>query len=299
MSATFWIIEFSTYAYCAWCLYDSWKRGHQWLLTLIAAAVFGVGVELYFLTTEDGNQKGAYYTYGQFAVMLGWAQHKVPLWVGLGWGCILYASVWTAELLSEGGPVRPLAAGLLALNIDLSLDPIAEQLGFWQWHHVPEINYYNVPFDNFLGWMLIVGSYSWSSALLFRKVPLSWKWRGYWIPFAALVPALALTMLGQWLLNWIYGWAGNQALPFMVLTGASTIGAVYYGARARRNRAPNPVALAMPLYFHALLFVMLIVTGAYRSNATLIVVIPVCLFVGFTAFAWPSIDKLFPTNTTR
>ncbi len=294
MTTPFYVVEFGTYLFAACCCYDAWKKGIRWLLVLVAATLFGLGAELFFLVSEHDSLQGASYSYGQFVAMIGWSQFEVPLWVGLGWGCIVYACIWTAELLSPRLSVRPVIAGLLAINVDLSLDPIAEHFGFWKWHNVPAQNYYGVPFDNFLGWLLIVGSYTWSLAILSRSLPRSWKGQDYWLPFAGLIPALLVTMLGQQALNLIYAWGGNQEIPFVVICAAATAIAVHFGVRASRDRKPHWVILALPVYFHLLLLSLLLCLGAYRALASLLVVIPMSLFVGFIAFAWPYLDHLFP-----
>lgn len=294
MTAPFYFIEFATYLFALFCWYNAWKSGRRWFFSVIAATLFGIGAEIFFLYTEHQSLQGAHYTYGTFLAMVGWSQFKVPLWVGIGWGCIAYVCARTAGLLTEHLAIRPMVAGLLAMNIDLSLDPVAEHFGFWKWHNAPALGYFGVPFDNFIGWIMIVGSYAWSLGLLERKLPSTCKGQDYWAPFLALVPALATTMLGQQVLNWIYAWAGGQAIPFVVICAVLTATSIYSGVTASRDGRPQWTIVALPVYYHAVQLGLLLFAGAYRALPALLVVIPCSLFVGFTATAWPYLDRIFP-----
>jgi uncharacterized membrane protein len=294
MPISFYVIELGCDAFALYCLYNAWKQGTRWLVTVIAASIFGIAVELYFTNTEPGSTH-SYYTYGKFLVMVGWTVEKVPLWVGLGWGSIVYASIWTADRLKIPLIAKTTLAGLLAVNIDLSLDPIAELMGFWTWHNVtPKENYYGVPFDNFLGWLMIVGSYAFCLLLLFDKLPSHWKSTQYWVPVVAILPAILLTAGGQLALDQIYQLAHQQIGPFMVIIALAIGVTVTFGHCYRRDLEPNPCVLSLPVFYHLLLLGELVFTGKYRTDASLVVIIPVDLFVAFTAFAWYSLDRIFP-----
>lgn len=295
MPASFYVIEFGCCAFALGCYINAWKQGRRWFMTILAATLFGLGVELFFLWSEYGSTKNAYYTYGNFMVMIGWSKYKVPLWVGLGWGSIAYASIWSANRLNIPIGGKTALSALLAVNIDLSLDPIAELMGFWTWHNAPAANYYGVPFDNFLGWLMIVGTYALSLLFLFDKIPKTWKGVEYWVPFVAMVPALLLTAGGQWILNKVYAWAGQQVVPFMAIIGVAVAISVYWGCRNPRNLEPNWCVLALPVFYHLLLLGIIILTGKYLTMASLVVIVPVDLFLAFTAFAWNSLDRIFPT----
>ena len=299
MTASYYLIEFATYVFACGCWYSAYRNGRRWLSTVVAATLFGLSAEIYFLYSEHASLQGAHYSYGQFIAMVGWGQYKVPLWVGLGWGCIAYACVWTAGLLTKRISVIATIAGLLAMNIDLSLDPVAQHFGFWTWHNVPQLSYFGVPFDNFLGWVMIIGGYAWALTLLERRVPASWKGQDFWVPMVALVPALVVTVVGQQLLNWTYRIAGNQAIPFVLICGALTAFAIYYGVAADRNGRPQWVIVALPVYFHGVQLSLLLFAGGYRALPALIVVIPVSLFVGFTVTAWPYLDRIFPETARQ
>ncbi len=287
-------MEFTCFVFSGWCLVDAWRRGRRWVVTLLAAVLFGLAAELFFLVTEAGSPR-SHYTYGDFLVMLGWGPYLVPLWVATGWGTIVYASLWTVERLHLPILARTAVASLLAVNIDLSLDPVAELLGFWHWHNVPSGNYCGVPFDNFLGWLMIVGTYVFSWLALFARVPTRWAHRDYWLPLAALVPALLATAVGQLLLNAIYSWSGQQTVPFLVIASGVIAVAGYHGRSSRRDHATNRFVLTLPVFFHLMLLGILLYTGLYAEQAFLVVLIPLNLLIGFSAHAWWSLERLCPT----
>src|SRR5947208_340768 len=139
MHWSFSVIELSVFALAVVLLLHAKRQGNQSLSTLLVGIVFGPTLELLLV-----SRAGSSYRNGAFRVRLGF-EHKEPRWVGSGWGSMLYAASWTAYRLSLPRFLRPLAVGLLAVNIDLSLDPIAEKLGFWTWLQPPAVNLYGVP----------------------------------------------------------------------------------------------------------------------------------------------------------
>jgi len=153
MSWSFIVMELCVFALALVLVPHARKQGRQWVSTYACGVLFGTTIEMLLVSGASAS-----YRYGEFLVMLGPAGKEVPLWVGVGWGAILYAASWTAYRLKLPRLLRPLAAGVLAVNIDLSLDPIAHHLGYWVWLKAPPVNLYGVPFDNFLGWFGIVAS---------------------------------------------------------------------------------------------------------------------------------------------
>src|SRR5262249_48191722 len=93
----------------------------RWILTLLFATGLGLSVEHAISTGEHPS-----YCYSP-KFFSPWG---VPLWVGVGWGMVIYASQWTAERLYVTLPFEGLVTGFLAVNVDLSLDPVATGCGF-------------------------------------------------------------------------------------------------------------------------------------------------------------------------
>ena len=85
---------------------------------------------------------------------------EVPLMVGVGWGVIIYSVRLFSDSTNLSVWVRPILAGLLALNIDLAVDTVAIRLGMWNWGMGFEREYFGVPFANFWAWFWVVFSFS-------------------------------------------------------------------------------------------------------------------------------------------
>jgi len=140
------------------CLAHARRRGWAVVWQLIAGVVFGLLLE--WSTIEQFHL----YTYGRFLIMLG----EVPLPVGIAWGVIIYSARQFSNATSLPEWARPVLDGLLALNIDLSMDAIAIRLGFWHWGIGINQQYFGVPYGNFWAWFWVVFFFSASLRLLTR-----------------------------------------------------------------------------------------------------------------------------------
>jgi bisanhydrobacterioruberin hydratase len=86
----------------------------------------------------------------------------VPLWVELGWIIValsLFMLLREVLLPRQGPLVRALVVGLLAVNIDAMIDPIAVANRLWVWLG-PSYYVLGVPFYNWMGWFLLVFFYT-------------------------------------------------------------------------------------------------------------------------------------------
>jgi len=291
MPWSFPVIEFSVLALSLVLLSHAKDEGKQWLSTYVCGILFGTSIELLLV-----SRAGASYRYGHFLIMLGPAGKQVPLWVGVGWGAILYAATWTAQRLQLPRWLRPLAAGLLAVNIDMSLDPIAEKLGFWSWLRPPAVNLYGVPFDNFLGWFAIVASYSFYVREGFARVKPNEKKSYLWIPPLAALLALVTMVAVGWLADRAYALFGSQTPVFVGVFAGSWVLTYQFAKRSRRDLPFSARILAVPVVLNALLWGLLFATKSFESEllSSLIVFIPINFVVGFFGYAWVSLDTLFP-----
>ena len=108
--------------------FDARKQGLRWISILGSGMLFGLGIEWVILHGDSPS-----YFYGkQFLLDPG----GLPIWIGIGWGSIIYAATWTAYQLKLPAWLAPFAAGYLAVNIDLSFDPVAADREFWTWQFV-------------------------------------------------------------------------------------------------------------------------------------------------------------------
>jgi hypothetical protein len=163
-----------------WLAWDIRKanRGQRWVATMLGGMIFGWAVE--FINTHDLVSKQHIYCYPSphtyadlFGLQIPVDVGGVPYWVFVGWGGIIYAATWTAQRLHLHPWARPFAAAFLAASIDFSLDPVSALMRFWSWDGIP-VSFDGVPYDNFIGWYLIVFVYSATAAWLLRI----WKGRG-------------------------------------------------------------------------------------------------------------------------
>ena len=83
----------------------------------------------------------------------------VPLAVVAVWAAVISAAMAIAVRRGAARPLaRAAAAALLALGVDLAMEPVAVRAGLWQW--TPPGAWLGVPLGNFVGWAVIVGSYT-------------------------------------------------------------------------------------------------------------------------------------------
>ncbi|MCB9684965.1 MAG: carotenoid biosynthesis protein [Alphaproteobacteria bacterium] len=282
-------VELFAAACCGMCWIDAWRQGRRWLALCVVALGFSLGAEAFYLATEGPGSPGVYYEYGDFLAVIDAGPVHLPIWIGLGWSSILYASIWTVDQLAQRWWIRPITAGLLAVDIDLSLDPLAEQLGWWTWHQVGEVHYFGVPFDNFVGWWMIVAFFGgawWALGDLAARR----GWRGWelWTPVAAIPIALGLIAACQWLLvHAVYPAVGEPG-GFLLVFGSALLSVAFGLKGARRDHPPNLAVMGLPVLFHGFLLAMLVLH--LPANAALVVAIPAHLVLGAIVFAWPSLD---------
>jgi len=172
------LFELIIYIQLTLCLFQAWKQGTADLLRLFAGILYGVLLELATI-----RQLHAYH-YGEFLIMV----LDVPLCVGIAWGCILYSVMEFSDASSVPYWARPILDGLLALNIDLTLDAVAVRLGFWDWGQGLKFQYFGVPYANFWAWFWVVFSFSLGYRLLAHREDWIVRWLS---PLMALIFGLA------------------------------------------------------------------------------------------------------------
>jgi hypothetical protein len=243
------------YALFLLALRHAWRRGSVVVWQLLAGVFFGLALE--WATIRQLNA----YHYGRFLIMFG----NVPLPIGIAWGTILYACRIYSNAMQIPPWSRPFLDGLLALNIDLSMDAIAIRLGFWNWGQGLHFQYFGVPWANFWAWFWVVFCFS-AGLRLALHLP---GWSGRW-----LAPALAFLIgmggvLGTNALI-VFVVPPGLRLPVIVMTllGALLVVlAVWRGSRAKRKRKPIMAAAAGPSALVPLVFHLYFLTGGLISGA--------------------------------
>jgi hypothetical protein len=239
-------LELTVYALFAACFRHAWRRGPHVAWQLVAGVIFGVLLELATI------QQLQAYRYGRFLVMVA----DVPLSVGVAWGCIIYSARLFSDSSSLPLAARPIFDGLLALNIDLSMDALAIRLGMWNWGLGLQSGYFGVPYANFWAWFWVVFSFSFGLRLLTYRD----GWAAHWLgPFGAILIGLIGVIGTNALILFLVPIGGY--LPSILLLFAVAIGLVL-GLRPRLAvRAVHPLAFWVPFVFHAYFLVAGLLSG--------------------------------------
>lgn len=250
--------ELAIYLQFAICLLHAWKHGKANLLRLFAGIVFGVILELATI-----RQLSAY-EYGQFLIMV----LDVPLCIGVAWGCILYSVMEFSDATSLPYFLRPVLDGLLALNIDLSLDAVAIRFGFWDWGQGLTSQYFGVPYANFWAWFWVIFFFSMGYRLFARRGELTRTWAA---PFAALIVGLLGVLGTNALIAFIVSDALRPAVVFSLLIAALVL-VIVLRPRYYLHSVP-----ALTFWVPAITHVYVLVAGLISG---LILDPPFLLFVG-------------------
>lgn len=113
-----------------------------------------------------GEVQGTYYFTRGFFWFL-----ETPVMACLGWFFVAYSCVYVADLLLPKAKIiwRATLGGLLAVNLDLWLDPVQTHKTFisWVWVSPDAINIFHIPFSNFVGWFMLIFLF----AIVFERLP--------------------------------------------------------------------------------------------------------------------------------
>lgn len=255
----FLIVEIGAYILALIVLNHARREGLYMVFTIIGGIIFG------FLVEYTEVRQTHSYSYGQFLIMLGGI---IPLAVCVGWGLIIYAAVETSNRLQIPVVLRPLLDGLLALSIDLNLDPIAVSLGFWEWQDTGP--YFGIPSGNFIGWFVVVASFS--TLLHLGRLWFPPDKQGMWgkagLPLVITPLALLLTFLIFELYERLT--LTDQATAVLLLiVGISTVAVFSYWRYFQRDYTFDPYVLATPLYFHIYCLGAYLLFGIFHQSLLL------------------------------
>ena len=131
---------------------------------------------------------------------------KTPCWVFcfifFGWTSICGSCLFLAEgilkkssedLISERSLwwKVPLLTALFAVILDLFIDPVAVETGYWVWFIKGEI-YYEIPMLNFIGWFVLMLCAPLAWILVIRKT--HWKgWQRVLLAFGLFIPLMMVS----------------------------------------------------------------------------------------------------------
>lgn len=130
---------------------EIYQKNKTRVFEIISCVVFGMILEI-------GNTYLAHtYYYSQdFLIKI----FNVPLAIGCGWATIIYCAMLLSDQYNIPWTLRPFMDAFTALILDLSMDAVAIRLGFWRWLIPLNQEWYGVPFENLVGWIFVVLSFS-------------------------------------------------------------------------------------------------------------------------------------------
>lgn len=122
---------------CAVILFIAEGITRKNLLVLLIIFVGGIAIE--WIGVHTGILFGNY-GYGE---ALGWKIDGIPLIIGLNWFNIVLASTAIIGRLPIPLALKAIGAGLLAMGLDILIEPVAIKLDYWSWGggEIPIFNY--------------------------------------------------------------------------------------------------------------------------------------------------------------
>ncbi len=180
------------------CLYHCYKHFGWWKTVLFFSGSFlFTGLEENFWIILGHSMGQDTYAFNPYSYYLWFG--AVPLSVCVGWFFIAYSTVYIASKLfgSHGVYSRAAIGGLLAMNLDLMIDPIAVRNAWWIWPQADAETFWilGIPFTNFIGWFLLIFLF----AIMWDKIPpKEEKWgrkKTTAVFYAYLAAFLGLTLL--------------------------------------------------------------------------------------------------------
>ena len=127
------------------------QRNWNGLFELVSCAVFGMILEI-----GDTYLAHTYSYSPNFLVNLA----HVPVAIGLGWAVVIYSAMLLSDQYNIPWTLRPFMDALTAVILDIAMDAVAVRLGFWHWNIPLDKDWYGVPFENLVGWILVVLAFS-------------------------------------------------------------------------------------------------------------------------------------------
>lgn len=168
-----------------------------------------------------------------FANLVGGTGREFPVFIAVDWAVIVYCLTRLGERLNIRWYLSPLVFGMLAVSIDMTMDPIAaasklvpdlsvscitstqqgaaEGIGYWVWciPDGPNQFFLGVPIQNFYGWFLVIAVYMYFQSIAYQQ-SYSSSWYQQLMVLAATTTASITTfllLLGFFIaLGYLWGW---------------------------------------------------------------------------------------------
>lgn len=194
----------------------------------LGAMLFLLGVAVEYVGVQTGVPFGTYHYTGVLVPQL---PGGVPLALGFAWLLIVVGGLFTAHLVLRSlrlysRALAVVAGAVLAVGLDLLLEPVAYHVKeYWLWEGGAQ-GYYGVPWSNFAAWLAVALFLGFLlSAFTSTKERLLWSW----LPVALY--CMNVVMFG--LVNLAHGfWAAG-------LIGAVILALLLIPLLSRHQRLPD------------------------------------------------------------
>jgi uncharacterized membrane protein len=121
---------------------------------LAALAAYGFTVEAVAMTVFGSHEYDASWRLAPLGV---------PLAIAVVWAAVITSAMAVAGRHESSRGWRAFTAAVVAIALDLMIDPVATRAGLWDW--TPPGPWLGVPIGNFVAWGLIVGVYTYGAEL--------------------------------------------------------------------------------------------------------------------------------------
>ncbi|MGE5251591.1 MAG: carotenoid biosynthesis protein [Bacteroidota bacterium] len=173
------------------CLAHARKHGLGGIVKLLSAVLLGVAWEVASILQWPP------FHFGHFLISVS----GLPLCIGIAWGSILFSVAEFSDATSLPHWARPLLEGLLVLNVDLALDPLAVRLGFWHWGRPLTAQYFGVPYGALLSLFGMVLFFSSAQRTAAHRRGLYDTWLAG--PFGILAGVIALVAINAFMVYFL------------------------------------------------------------------------------------------------
>lgn len=278
------ILSISNYIISIVCLYAAFKKNLFFFASILAAVIFGFLVEYTAMSRVPQP-----YHYDQYFILIA---GKVPLGICVGWAATFYAVITTVKLLNLPKFMQPFISAVLAVSIDIVLDPIAVQMNMWTW--TEKTNWFGIPWSNYIGWFIIVFSLT-SMFALADNIYKKWenKFSSILLPLLSILPAFL-----------IYGGVINgyvalitkspslEPLYVSILVIIAIILFILIVPHMSHNSKVDKLALMLPLFSFGYGLISFFTVPMYSYNELLAVITPVFTVIGISLFLLPYKDRI-------
>lgn len=115
------------------------------------------GVITYIVTFSlevIGVKTGLIFGGYDYGTALGFKVLDVPIIIGFNWVLVILGAISISRVFTQNVILISVSAALLSVIFDFFLEPVAINLGYWNWDQI------SVPFQNYLAWLLIAFTFS-------------------------------------------------------------------------------------------------------------------------------------------